>query len=56
MASRLPWQTEAAIIKLFEINYYGWLIGGTNQQTQPFANGAAVPIKSAGLRHGFVDS
>jgi len=56
MTSRLPWQAEAAIIKLFEINYYGWLVGGSNQQPQPIANGAAVPIKSAGLRQGFVDS
>jgi len=28
MASRLPWQAKAAIIKFFEINYYGWLVGG----------------------------
>jgi len=49
LASRLPWQAEPAIIKFFEINYYGWLVGwlvgGTNQQPQPIANGAAVPIK-----------
>jgi len=56
MASRLPWHAEAAIIKFFEINYYGWLVGETNQQPQPIANGAVVPIKSAGLRQGFVDS
>jgi len=56
MASRLPWQAETAIIKFFEINYYGSLVGGTNQQPQPIANGVAVPIKSAGLRQEFVDS
>jgi len=48
MASWLPWQAEAAII--FEINYYGWLVGGTIQQPQPITNSVAVPIKSAGLR------
>jgi len=56
MASRLTWQAKAAINTFFEINYYGWLVGGTNQQPQSIANDAAVPIKSASLRQGFVDS